>query len=194
MSDFFDEFTTGITNAYLVTKGTWQVWNALSAATLTPLVFPTQNCRLSVTLSASTTHTDCAGTITIGTETLTFTAAGRKDATTLLTSAPAITTSGLNCWILIEAYDRGGLPIPKETLTDIEIIVFPRTQWTFISGLWTQTDFDIRTTAEAQVGDVIRFYDSFLGRTRDVKVKAALGGMDIEGEGAEEAFRVLRCV
>lgn len=109
------------TSAYIVASSITELYDDDSAATLTLTdTAPTVNYRLRITLSG----TDCAGTVTIdGTETLTFTAAGKKVTTTTLTanSLPTVTTSGLNCNILIECLDVGGSPIYSETTTAIKV-------------------------------------------------------------------------
>jgi hypothetical protein len=107
--------------AFLVEKANWKLYNALGTATLTVLTPPTGNFRLKITLSASTTHTDCAGTLSINCSAVTFSAAGSQTTSTTLSSKPTITTSGLDCWILIEAIDTNGQPIKQTTNTPIKI-------------------------------------------------------------------------
>ena len=105
--------------ANLVTKAPVTFYNGASAATLTLTgTWPANGSKLSITLSGA----DCAGTLTInGTETITFTQAGKKTSTSALTARPTITTSGLNCTILITCLDSGLAPIMAETLTPIDI-------------------------------------------------------------------------
>jgi hypothetical protein len=72
--------------------------------------------KCAVTLSAVTGHADVAGSITIGSETLSFNSATKKTTTTLLSALPVVSVIGLDCNILIEA-----VGIQKETLTNILI-------------------------------------------------------------------------
>lgn len=76
---------------------------------------PPVSFRCAVTLSSVLGHTDCTGTVTIGGETLTFVGAGKKTTSTLLTSLPVITTTGLDCNILITCIDSAGKDIQTET-------------------------------------------------------------------------------
>lgn len=109
------------TDAYIVASSVQTLYDDDSAATLTLAgSAPTVAYRLRITLSGA----DCAGTVTIdGTETLTFVAATTKITTTNLTAdvLPTVTTSGLDCNILIECLDVGGAPIYGETTTAIKV-------------------------------------------------------------------------
>jgi hypothetical protein len=120
----------------------------------------TYRCR--ATVANSTTHTDCAGTLTIGSDVLTFTTSGQiKICTTNITAStkPAISYSGLDCKITIECIDAGGAPIYTTTETDlrckIEIktknIPSPAGGWTSIQA----TEMQARGTFA--IGDVIKF-------------------------------------
>jgi len=96
-------------SAYRVVKGKHKLYDDTTAATLNLTgSLPSVPFRVAVTLSSVTGHTDVAGTVTVGSETLTFTTATRKTTTTLLSALPTITTSGLNCNILVEAITSAG--------------------------------------------------------------------------------------
>jgi hypothetical protein len=77
--------------------------------------------RCEVSVSGSTGHTDCVGSLTVGSEALTFLAAGKKKSTVDLTAMPTITPSGLDCNVLIEAISPGGAVLQQETSTAIKI-------------------------------------------------------------------------
>ena len=151
-SEFLNDVAT------LVTYALWELYNALSAATLTlTAAAPIGSFRVSVTLSASGVHTVCAGTVTVGSEVLTFTAAGKKTTTTYLTSLPIITTSGLDCNIKIVATDINGNDLQKETDTTIAVdwddstSYYPDSQ-----GGFSRSDSNCETdTLTAKIGDQI---------------------------------------
>ena len=172
------------TSAYLVAKATKTLYNAVPASSpisstliSTP---PTVAYRCKVTLAASTTHTDCAGSITIGSDTLTFSAAATKICTTTITAntKPAISYSSLDCNILIECLDVGGQPIQGETLTAINIRLEPRqssvpqANGTFIKV----TDTAIYSETALVVGDIIRV------NSTDYSIKQADPEYDLGGE------------
>ena len=146
-------------SASLVKRSNWIVVNALSAATLTLATVPSGSFRLAITLSASGTHTDCAGTVIINdTEVLTFAGAGKKTSTTTLTSKPTIKTSNIDCWILITAISTLGADIEQESLTTIDI-AFDDTRkgyWN-AEGVWTINNSRVQTeNTTAIIGDIIR--------------------------------------
>lgn len=130
------------------TESNHKLYDATSAATLTLTgTLPTVAFRCRVTLSSAVGHTDCVGSVTVGSETATaFLAAGSKLTTTNLTALPVITTTNLDCHILIEAIDSGGQPIRGTVETDlpckIEIksksIPRPEGGWTSIQATQMQ--------------------------------------------------------
>ncbi|MFA5376603.1 MAG: hypothetical protein WC455_12725 [Dehalococcoidia bacterium] len=110
--------------AHLVTKATKELFDAVPTASPIALTGTAPSvafkCRCKV--SASGTHTDLVGHVYINAEDLNFTSGvTTKQSTTLLTSIPVVTYSGLDCSILIECLDSGGAPIQAETLTPIDI-------------------------------------------------------------------------
>ena len=130
-------------DAYIITYGNHELYDDTTAATLTLTgSLPSVSFRCRVTISAVTGHSDVAGSVVVGAETLAFTAAGSKTATSALSALPVITTSGLDCNILIEAITTGGAPIQAETATATKV-QFENTasgyfnaqgQWTVYSG------------------------------------------------------------
>ena len=103
---------------YKIAKTVHTLYDAVpSASPLALAAAPTGNFRCMVTLAASGDHTDCSGTITVGTETLTFTAAGAKFTTILLAALPAVTYSNLDCNITITCLDSQGQPIYSTVAT-----------------------------------------------------------------------------
>ena len=129
-------------DAYRVDKANWQIYSGLSSGvgTLNGDGLTAVSFRCAVTISAITGHADCAGSITIGSETLTFTAAGKKTTTTTLTTLPVITTSGLDCNILVEAITTGGAPIVEETAIALKTR-FENTQKSYLNsqGIWSKS-------------------------------------------------------
>ena len=110
--------------AHRVDRANWKLFlgNAAASLVLNGDGLPSVAFRCAITVTSITGHTDCAGTVTVGSETKTFTASGqRMTTTTLLTALPAITTAGLDCQVLVEAISASGAAILKETLTAILI-------------------------------------------------------------------------
>ena len=147
-------------DAYIITYGNHELYDSLSAATLALTgSLPSVSFRCKVTLASVTGHTDVAGSVVVGSETLTFAAAGTKTTTTALSALPVITASDLDCHILIEAIATGGAPIQAETATATKIH-FENTasgyfnaqgQWTVYSGSYAMC------RDAAAVGDKLRY-------------------------------------
>lgn len=146
-------------DAYRITKGNHVLYSGLTAATLVLTgSLPAVPFRVAITLSSITDHTDCAGSVVVGGETLTFTAAGKKTTTVSLSALPVITTAGLDCNILVEAITTGGAPILAETLTAIKIRLEGAQSGFYNSqGIWTKTDYIIFCSTSMGVGDIIRY-------------------------------------
>jgi len=143
-----------------VDKSNWQLFTGLSIASLVLNGdgLPSVSCKCAVTVSAITGHADLTGTVTIGSEVLTFTSATRKTTTVLLSALPAITTSGLDCQLLIEALSSGGANIQKETLTAITCR-FMNVQKSYRDALgnWTTSQAQALTAdASSNVGGILR--------------------------------------
>lgn len=148
-----------VPGAYRATTSAHELYDGLSSTTLTLTgTLPSVAFKCLVRLYASGSHTDCAGTVTIGTETLTFTVAAKKITTTLLTALPTITTSNLDCCIEITCLDTQGAIITAETLTAIDTRIEPVTQRIQLSsGEWSnQIGVQIFSDTELNVGDVVR--------------------------------------
>jgi hypothetical protein len=135
-----------------------QLYNGQTAASLTMTATALAEAfRVAVTLSPTTGHTDVVGSVTVGSEVLTFTAATRKTTTTLLSARPVIPTSGLDCNILVECINSGGAPIYSETTTAIKILL-ETNQGGFYDaqGAWIKTDDLIMSETLMAVGDRVR--------------------------------------
>lgn len=148
-------------DAYRVDQANWKLFTGMSSLlpTLNGDGLPSVPFRCAVTLSSVTGHADCAGSITIGSETLTFTAAGKKTTTTSLTALPVITPTGMDCNILVEALNSGGAPILKKTTTAIKCR-FMNSQKAFVdaAGAWTLSQAIADTTdSNCSIGDMFRF-------------------------------------
>jgi hypothetical protein len=111
-----------------ITKALVGLYNGLSTATLTLIgTWPSNGSKLQIVASAITDHTDCVGDVIInGTDTYHFSQAGTKRTTTSLTAKPTITTSGLDCNLVITCTDSGGQPIYEETETDLPCRIYPK--------------------------------------------------------------------
>ena len=146
--------------AYLVTKAAASIFDGTMVASPTIGTWPTGiTGRCEVTLSSVTSHTDCAGTITIGSETLTFIQAGTKTTTVNLTSKPTVTSSGLDCHCHITVTDTGGADVLVETLTAIDIKFKDETEYysQTIGGFVKRPAHCTTDETASQVGDIIRF-------------------------------------
>lgn len=128
-------------DGYRVTRGNHELYDGTTAATLTLTgSLPSVSFRCKVTISAVAGHTDVAGSVVVGSETLTFAAAGTKTTTTALSALPTITTSGLDCNILVEAITTGGAPIIEETAIALKTR-FENTQKSYLNsqGVWSKS-------------------------------------------------------
>jgi hypothetical protein len=164
--------------AYRVDKANWKLFTGLSAATLVLNGdgLPSVSFRCAVTLSTSTGHTDVAGTVTVGGETLTFTVASKKVTSNLLTALPVITTSVLDCNILIEALNSAGANILKETLAAITCLWVPeQKRFQDAQGIWTLSAAIALTETACDVEDIIRY------SSKDYIVKQIMGGNRVMG-------------
>lgn len=126
---------------YRVTRTNHELYDGTTSATLTLTgSLPSVNFRVAVTLSSVTGHADCTGSVVVGSETLTFAAAGKKTTTTALTALPTITTSGLDCNILVEAITTGGAHVIEETTIALKTR-FENTQKSYLNsqGVWSKS-------------------------------------------------------
>ena len=163
--------------AYKVSKSLWTLYNSLSAATLTLIdVAPSVPFRCAVTLEVATGHADCVGSVTIGAEVLNFTAAGKKISKTNLSALPVITTSGLDCSVLITCMSALGADLEKETLSEVKCAWVPAQKYFQNSlGEWQLSDVVALTKSVLNADDIIS-YNNY-----DYIVKQVLGGNRIMG-------------
>ena len=146
--------------AYLVTKAAVSLFDGTLTASPTIGSWPsgvTGRCK--VTISSVAGHIDCTGTITIGSETLTFTQAGTKQTTINLTAKPTVTSSGLDCHCHITVIDVGGADVVAETLTAIKIRFEPTSKMYMNTvGAWTQSQaYCMVVNSTIKINDIIRF-------------------------------------
>jgi hypothetical protein len=163
--------------AYKVSQNLHTLYNALSAATLTLIsTAPTVPFRCAVTISSVTGHSDCIGHVYVGSEDLDFSAAGKKLTKTNLTSIPVITTSSLDCSILITCITAMGADIIKETQAAILCLWVP-SQKNFKDSLgdWALSDAIALTKTAFNANDIISF------NNYDFKVRQVSGGNRIMG-------------
>jgi len=109
---YFAEFKTGVNNAWKVGLSNWVLYNGLL-----PVVpagpIPASPFRVAVTISAVAGHTDTAGSVFVNAEELVFSRAARLTNARELTALPAVTTTGLDCNILVECISAGGAPLKR---------------------------------------------------------------------------------
>lgn len=144
--------------AYRVTKAAATLYDATSTAAFTLSAWPSgKTGRLKITTSSKTGHTDCTGTINVGSEAIVFSQAGTKQTTANLIANPVITSTGLDCHVKITVIDVGGADIMVETLTAIDTRIEAYNSGFYNSqGAWTKTNSLILSTTEIQIGDVVR--------------------------------------
>lgn len=168
-------------SASLVSTKPHVLYDGLSAPSLTLTgSLPAVPFRCKVTIRTKPDHSDVAGSVTIGSETLTFTAAGTKTTTTILSTLPAVTTSGLDCNVLITAIDTSGQPIMDETLTTLKIRFEPTSKmYQNVAGEWTQsTAYCMVVSTTPGINSVIR-YNSTDYVTRQVEAFNWLDGTEV---------------
>ena len=151
--EFFNDSAT------LVKASMWYLHNAVPVSSpLTVETPPTGTFRCKATISAVIGHATCVGTLTIGSETQTFVAAGTKAFTTTLTAKPVITYSSLDCMIVITAIDTGGADIHQTANTTIAVDWDDSQKWVpSPQGVWTQVDQTSCETDDitAKIGDTV---------------------------------------
>ena len=168
--------------AYLVTTAAASLFDGTITASPTISLWPTGiTGRCKVVMSSVIGHTDCVGSITIGSETLTFPAGMTppmtKQTTISLTAKPTITSSGLDCHCHITVIDVGGADVTAETLTAINTRIEAYNSGFYNSqGVWTKTNSLILSTTELQIGDIIR------KGTRDYRIQNAEDNPDLGQE------------
>jgi len=147
-------------DAYLVTKAAVSLFDGTLTASPVIGTWPsgiTGRCK--VTISSVAGHTDCAGSITIGSETMTFIQAGTKQTTISLTAKPIVTSSGLDCHCHITVIDAGGSDVTAETLTALKIRFEPTSKmYMNASGTWTQSQaYAMVVNSTIKINDIIRY-------------------------------------
>lgn len=147
-------------SASLVTKAAASLYDGTSSATFTLSTWPSgKTGRLKITISSTTGHTDCAGTITAGSEAIVFSQSGTKQTTVNLTANPTITSTGLDCHVRIVVIDIGGAEILVETVTAIDI-KFKDEQEYYNQAIGAFVKRPARAITDetiSQINDVIRF-------------------------------------
>jgi hypothetical protein len=147
-------------SAYLVTKAAVSLFDGTLTASPTIGAWPTGiTGRCKVTISSVVGHTDCVGTITIGSETLTFSQASTKQTTVNLTAKPTVTSSGLDCHCHTTVIDTGGADVIAETLTAIKIRFEPTSKmYMNATGAWTQSQASAMVVnSTIKINDIIRY-------------------------------------
>jgi len=148
--------------AYKVTKTPWTLYDAAGSGVLTlTKAWPVGiTGRVAVTVSAVEGHVDCTGAVVVAGESKNFSAPGQRlTYTTYLSALPAISTSGLDCHVLVEVITTGGQPYYEETLTAITCRWTP-TQKSFRNSLgeWETSDAEVLTTSTTcNATDILRY-------------------------------------
>ena len=157
----------------------WTLYNNLSAAPLALTgTAPAVTFRCKITLSASGAHTDCAGTVTVNAEVITFTVAATKTTTTNLTALPTITTANLDCNVKITCIDTGGADIYQHSYADF-LCRWEDVAVMFLNsaGAWTQSNAKVIAKTVYAVGDFLRKD----GTTTEYAIKQMYVATDVDG-------------
>lgn len=119
-----------IDDALKIVRANHVLYSGLSGSAALVLTgsLPAVPFRCEVSVSPTTGHTDCVGSMTVGGETLAFAAAGKKKSTVNLTALPTITPAALDCNVLVEAISPGGAVLQLETSTAIKIRMMARSK------------------------------------------------------------------
>lgn len=167
-------------SGYRVNKGNWELFNAIptsSPLTLTGTL-PTVSFRCRATVISEAGHTDCNGSLVIGTETLAFTLTGQKKTTTiLLTALPVVTYTSLDCIILIEAIDSAGASISSDNQVAIDCR-FQDTQKSFQSpnGEWSTSAAIAYTNDTSSIIGTLFSYNGYDYQISQVSAYGDIGG------------------
>lgn len=147
-----------------VTKTAATLYSGNSAATLTLTgTWPANGSKLKIVASSVTDHTDCAGSVTVGSEVITFSAGLTppitKTTTNSLTALPTITTSGLDCYLTITVLDSGLAPIYTSVETDLPCTIKLVSRGVqAANGTWTSVkSTELRARGTFAIGDIIKF-------------------------------------
>lgn len=137
------------------------LYAGLSSGSLTlTSSWPANGSKLAIEASAVTGHADCAGSILVGgSESISFTLAGRKTSTVTRTSLPTIVTSNLDCWLVITVLDAGLQPIYADTETVLPCTISVKTKiLPSKEGGWTSIQStELEARGHFNVGDLIKF-------------------------------------
>lgn len=167
-------------SGYRVNRGTHELFDGVpTSSPLTLHAAPNTSFRCRVTLSSVTGHTDCIGSVSIGSETLTFIQAGTKQTTVLLSALPVTTYANLDCNILITAIDSGGAPIASDTQTALDCR-FQDTQKSFRlpSGEFSQSQAIAYTDDSSCVIGTLFSYGGYDYSIAQVSVMTGLDGIE----------------
>jgi hypothetical protein len=164
--------------ALLLTYKPAELYNDLSASSLVlPGTLPSVPFRCAIILSALEGHADVFGDVYVNAEKISFSIAGRKTSTVLMTSLPAITTANLDCQIQIIALNSGGVELQQETRTPISCDWSDATSWYQSVGVWVRADSSCETDKLDIVIDDKVLYNGRTYTVKNVKVKGkTLGG------------------
>lgn len=169
-------------DAYLVTYDNHILYSGTPTASPITLTgsAPSTAFRCRVKITSVTGHTDCVGSITIGSETIDFTAAGTKTTTVSISALPTVTYSGLDCHILIEAISTGGQVIRDETETAIKIRFEPTSKaFQDAQGAWTQSQAYAMVVNNTITHDDIIRYNSVDYKVKQIEAFNWLDGTEI---------------
>ena len=172
-------------DAYLVTKTAVSLFDGTLTASPTIGSWPTGiTGRCKVIISSVTGHTDCVGSITIGSETLTFPAGLTppitKQTTVSLTAKPTVSSTGLDCHCHITVIDTGGADVMVETLTALKIRFEPTSKMFMnTTGSWTQSQaYAMVVNSTIKINDIIR-YNSTSYPVRQIEAFNWLNGNEL---------------
>jgi hypothetical protein len=180
-----------------VVKALVTFYNGISSGSLTLIgAWPTNGSKLQIVASSVTGHTDCTGRVTInGTENIDFVAAAKKISTTALTTRPTITTSNLDCNMVITCLDPGSQPIYTSTETDLPCRIYLKRKYLPApQGGFTQIQETLLECRDLTIipGTTIKF-DITNRKVPTAGIEYTVSAIDpVDGPGGTEHKRMIR--
>ena len=181
---------------YKLELATWAIFDdVVTTGELTLDAVPDYPVKYAVTLSAIEGHTICTGSVTVGSEVLSFDSQNRLVTASLYEAKPIISTADLDCNAKVECVTEFGEIIEISSLTPMMVLHFPKTRIIRDpSGSGSmQTDYDMfATNTSLKIGDQILLSDPFQDDVNhSIYIKNEMAGIDL-GDNAQH-FRFFNC-
>jgi hypothetical protein len=181
---------------YKLELASWSIFDdEVTDGALTLDAVPDYPVKYAITLSPIEGHTICSGTVTVGSEELTFLTENRLVTSALYSTKPVISTADLDCNAKVECVTDFGEIIEISSLTPMMVLYYPKTRiLRDPSGSGSmQTDYDMfATNTSLKIGDQILLSDPFQDDVNhSIYIKNEMAGVDI-GDNAWH-FRLLNC-